>query len=615
MGEELKFDDYKNFDDVTAKYGKQKNIILPILYVLNEAAKKLNATDVRVDAVIMNGGMSRFYMVIDRLKEFFGFEPIVALNPDQAVARGAAVYHYFLHKYAAQLADEVQDELPEEIPAQSQTQTQFQTRPTTQSSIQIFRPKTSSTPRRDSSAGRRITAVDRSIGVMFEKEILNESFYLVTFGGNYEEIIPAGKELPYTSQKFTGFRLQPGKNVISVPIARREADGNYRIIAKGTIHLPERYSRMKYDVFVTFNIFMNEDKIIRMDAYTCRDERGLDIMDHYAATISIATNAEKNNVGSKIIARPGGYVNPRNQLNTIRSVSKSVDDAFSKRDNDAQSRYSKTLRLNVDSILAANNPKEFAEPLLQMLDDVKYSNEESLKLRLVTIARKIGANWTAEQKRRLARLCLGQLDEDIFNPGIRLNRSQGLKVNTKMQCIYTLSMCGSEDDLAQLTNLHNDERFRMANLYTHAVTKTDVDWIYYEFKKDCNKILHNLQSNIQISAHALGLAFKLDGRPTYSGIRREQIVNDMCNAIRSRNLNPVEITTCLKALGLLCDRRRANDLPQKVFDDVATLFKELGTIYGYTPASMSKVRSVAQKMINGEALTAEEEDSLLMKID
>jgi len=155
----------------------------------------------------------------------------------------------------------------------------------------------------------------------------------------------------------------------------------------------------------------------------------------------------------------------------------------------------------------------------------------------------------------------------------------------------------------------------MANLYTHAVTKTDVDWIYYEFKKDCNKILHNLQSNIQISAHALGLAFKLDGRPTYSGIRREQIVNDMCNAIRSRNLNPVEITTCLKALGLLCDRRRANDLPQKVFDDVATLFKELGTIYGYTPASMSKVRSVAQKMINGEALTAEEEDSLLMKID
>ena len=176
-------------------------------------------------------------------------------------------------------------------------------------------------------------------------------------------------------------------------------------------------------------------------------------------------------------------------------------------------------------------------------------------------------------------------------------------------------MCGSEDDIANLTNLHGDDRFRMANLYTHAVTKTDVDWIYYEFKKDCNKILHDMKSNIQISAHALGLAFKLDDRPTYSGIRREQIVNDLCNVIRSCKLNPVELTTCLKALGLVCDRRRANELPQSSFDAVAQLFRELGTLYGRAPAPLYKVQSVAQKMINGEALTAEEEDSLLMKID
>ena len=64
-----------------------------------------------VDAVIMNGGMSRFYMVINRLKKFFGFDPIVALDPDQAVARGAAVYHYFLHKYDKELAEEIQDNM------------------------------------------------------------------------------------------------------------------------------------------------------------------------------------------------------------------------------------------------------------------------------------------------------------------------------------------------------------------------------------------------------------------------------------------------------------------------------------------------------------------------
>ena len=592
MGEDLNFDDFKNLAAVTEKYGKQKNIILPILDVLNKAAQKLGAENVTVDAVIMNGGMSRFYMVINRLKKFFGFDPIVALDPDQAVARGAAVYHYFLHKYDKELANEVKDELPEETPAQIQP---------AKVPLQVIRPQ------------RNITAADRSIGVVFGRNILNESFYLVTFGGNYEEIIPAGKELPYTSNRFTGFRLPPGKNVISVPIARCEADGSYRIIAKGNIEFPEKYSRMKTDTFVTFSIFMNEDKIIRMDAATCRDERGLELMDHGTVTISIATGVEKG-VKTKLIAKFGGRVNPRSQLNTIRSLCRNVDDAFRRRSKDENVKFSATLKLNVNTILNASNHKEFAEPLLQMLDDTKNTREESFKLRCVIIARKIGADWTAQQKRRLARLCLYMLDEDIYNPGINLGRPGGLKMNTKIQCVYTLSMCGSDDDIAQLVNLHNNEKFRMANLYTHAITKTEIDWIYYEFKKDCAKVLSGLASGIQISAHALGVACKLDGRPMNCGIRREQIISDLCKVVRSRNLNNVEISVCLLAMGLICDRRAANTLDQKSFDEAEKLFQELNKIYDYNFVELfAKSQEVAQKMIQGGELTPEEEESLLMK--
>ena len=608
MGEELQFDDYKNLAEVTAKFGNRKNIILPILDVLKKAAVKLGTREVNVDAVLMNGGMSRFYMVINRLKKFFGFEPIVALNPDQAVARGAAVYHYFLHKYAAQLADEVKNELPEETPPQEQPVTQPQVSTTTQAPA----PRKFPTPRRNLPTDRKITSSDRSIFVDFQRELVNESFYLVTFGGNYQEIIPAGKELPYTSQKYTGFRLPPGKNMISVPIARCEADGSYRIIAKGTIQFPEKYSRMKFDVFVTFSIFMNEDKIIRMDAYTCRDERGFDVMDHGTATISIATSADKT-IGTKVIPTTGRYINPHTQLHTIRSLCRNVDNAFIAHNSDAHAKQSATLRLNVELILNAKNPKDFAEPLLKMFEDVKNTREESLKLRLATIARKIGTNWTADQKRRLAQLCLYQLDEDIYNPG--LIASQGLKVNTKIQCIYTLSMCGSENDLALLTNLHNNDKFRMANLYTHAMTKTEVDWIYYEFRKDCQKVLRGISNNIQISAHALGLAFKIDGRPTPSSIRREQIVNDLCNAIRSRNMNHNEIINCLKAIGLICDRRSVNELSPDAFEAVEKLFSELTGIYSVNVASFSKAQIVAQKMINGESLSEEEEESLLMKVE
>lgn len=596
MGDDLNFDDYKNLAAVAEKCGKQKNIILPILDVLKKASDKLGA-DIKVDAVIMNGGMSRFYMVINRLKKFFGFDPIVALDPDQAVARGAAVYHYFLHKYDKELADEVQNELPPETPVKK-----------------FFPQTTDAPPRRNFSSNRNITNADRSIGVVFGSNILNESFYLVTFGGNYEEIIPAGKELPYTSQRFTGFRLPPGKNVISVPIARTETDGSYRIIAKGNIEFPERYSRTKEDVFVTFSIFMDEDKIIRMDAATCRDERGRELMDHGTAEISIATGVEKG-PKTKLIARLGGKVNPRSQLNTIRSLCRNVDDAFRRRNKEDNVKYSATLKLNVNTILSATNHKEFAEPLLQMLDDAKNSREESFKLRCVVIARKIGADWTPQQKKRLARLCLHILDDEIYNPGINLGRPQGLKMNTKIQAVYTLSMCGSNDDISLLINLHNNEKFRMANLYTHAITKTEVDWIYYEFKKDCTKILSgSATSAIQISAHALGVAFKLDGRPTPSSIRREQIVSDLCKIIRSRNLNNVEISVCLLAMGLVCDRRSVNDISQNSFEDAEKLFGDLHKIYDENFAELfAKAQDVAQKMIHGGELSPEEEESLLMK--
>ena len=597
MGEELKFDDYKNLAAIDAH---KKNIILPILDVLKKASEKLKTDNFKVDAVIMNGGMSRFYMVINRLKKFFGFDPIVALDPDQAVARGAAVYHYFLHKYDKELAEDLREEKPAKLPAP----------PPLSYSRQNTRPNFLT--RRNLSSNRHITKADRSIGVVFGSNILNESFYLVTFGGNYEEIIPAGKELPYTSQRFTGFRLPPGKNIISVPIARAEADGTYKIIAKSNIVFPERYSRMKADTFVTFSIFMDEDKIIRMDAATCQDERGLYIMDHGTTEISIASGVEKG-PKTKLITRFGGRVNPKAQLNTIRSLCRNVDDAFRRRDKESNTKYSATLKLNVNTIISASNHKDFAEVLLQMLDDVKNTREESFKLRCVIIARKIGANWTAQQKRRLARLCLGQLDDELYNPGLTLGR--GLKMNTKIQCVYALSMCGSDDDIALLVNLHNNEKFRMANLYTHAITKTEIDWVYSEFKKDCDKVLAGLPTSaIQISAHALGVAFKIDGRPTNSTISREQIISDLCNVIRSRNLNSVEISVCILAIGMICDRRAANNLTQKTFDAAENLFNELNRIYSEDSVEIfAKAQYVAQKMIHGNALSAEEEESLLMK--
>ena len=102
MGEDFSFDDYKNFDEISKRHDTA-NIIFPVLDVLKKCADKSGSEDFKVDAVLMSGGMSNFYMVVNRLEKFFGFAPVVMPEPELSVARGAAVYHYFLHKYGENL--------------------------------------------------------------------------------------------------------------------------------------------------------------------------------------------------------------------------------------------------------------------------------------------------------------------------------------------------------------------------------------------------------------------------------------------------------------------------------------------------------------------------------
>ena len=73
------------------------NIIYPILDVLRKAEQKIGEMP-SVDAVLLNGGMTKFHTIQKRLETLFGFPPITAGDPDKAVARGAVVYHYDLHR-------------------------------------------------------------------------------------------------------------------------------------------------------------------------------------------------------------------------------------------------------------------------------------------------------------------------------------------------------------------------------------------------------------------------------------------------------------------------------------------------------------------------------------
>ena len=96
LAPELSMESLERFDCLgTQSY----NIIYPILDVLNKARMKLGHLP-HVDAVLLNGGMSKLFAVRERLEEFFGFAPLEVGDPDKSVARGAVVHHHALHKGA-----------------------------------------------------------------------------------------------------------------------------------------------------------------------------------------------------------------------------------------------------------------------------------------------------------------------------------------------------------------------------------------------------------------------------------------------------------------------------------------------------------------------------------
>ena len=104
MGENLniedvnKIDTFKNEEDI-------ENIVYPILDTLAKA--KLYNPNFKIDAIVLNGGMTRFYPIKQRVEKFFDIQAISVSNPDLAVAEGASYYHYCLHKYNIKKSNDI----------------------------------------------------------------------------------------------------------------------------------------------------------------------------------------------------------------------------------------------------------------------------------------------------------------------------------------------------------------------------------------------------------------------------------------------------------------------------------------------------------------------------
>lgn len=580
MAADLSYNDYKHIE----KISDTRNIIYPILDVLKKAASKLAVDDISVDAVIVNGGMSKFYMVTDRLKEFFGFDPVVALDPDQAVARGAAVYHYYLHKY-----EEIKDDM--------------KLLGNTDSAETISASIKESSEERVSSQAKASLAVPH-MAIQWGSNILNDCLYLGVKNGAVHEIIPTGAELPYTSEVMTGFKVEPSQNMIAIPIKSQNLDGTYRIIANGNISFRQRYYN---GAFVAFQIYMGSSKVITMRAWTSKDVAGTEKIEEGYAEIAI-DNGEKSRIKTKFLAPNGAKLQPRQEINNMLQLCQNYERCRNKQE---KNNIAKRIAACVNSICNAGNKEKFAPVVLEALGSV--SSEET-RQRLFTIARKVGQNWNESDKRRLATACMSQISADIN--GFLMG---GPKVSTNIQAIYTLSICANMDQLSKLASLHDTTRYLQACLYTHAKTRSDIQWLQDEFEADARKSLKCLGNNIQFSSYAIGVALRKEGSSgsILSAAAEGRIVQKLCEVVRSGNLSSEELTCCLLALGWICDQREnASELAPEIIREVYETIKDVDFFYNMLVVmKQDKAKTIAIKMVNGDLLDTEEEQFLLTKLE
>ena len=570
MRTDLKFEDYKKFEEIR----DTKNIIYPILDVLDKAAKKLKTDDLKIDAVIMNGGMSKFYMVTNRLEKFFGFAPISVLDPDLSVARGAAIYHNYLHKYESMQEDMLK------IGEMSAVE----------------------------NISNKIQPKERFSPIEWSKPILNDALYLGTRNDTHVMIVPTGAELPYKSEVMTGYRIMPGNDRIIFPIQRKNLDNTYRTIARGKIHFSRFY---KESCFVALQIYMGENKVIKLKAWSSQDEKGLYIIEEGNVDIVIGDESKIEN-GSKVIPQDGSKLNPIAELDAIEQKCRAFENIRVKNfgTQKKQSAIATQIKTLVQQVINAGNPNDFAEPILRGI--YKHSTEEFTK-RCFIIARRIGENWTKAQKRRLASLCMEQVTgelQGIFGFSHRGN------LNTKIQAIYTLHICASSDDIEQLTKLHRNDKFLSACLYVHAKTKTKINWIYEKFLADVESVLKHRSSGIQNSSHAMGVAFCDTNALTLDGVNRNTVLGKLNDVISHGGINSTELICCIIAAGCIGDQRNGTVINAGELQRSIDILENLHNIYDYEDYQKTvKAQEVALKLMRGQELDIDEERFLLEKLN
>lgn len=274
------------------------------------------------------------------------------------------------------------------------------------------------------------------------------------------------------------------------------------------------------------------------------------------------------------------------------------------------SSIAQDIRELTKNIIAASNRADFVQPVFNALAD-QYVHDEA-KMRLFTLSRRIANVYTPNDLKRLADICMKHLIPTIN--GSTTGYTRGTKVSSNSEAIYTLSICGSPEDMKCLFPLH--EKYTQQCLYAHSRTHTAVAWILAKFSDDANPKRLLLSKILPVSANAVAVALRNNSDCQVPKNQREKTLNEILTAIRSRKLNTNSLSTCIVALGTMCDTKTVpSPFSSEKIQEVKQCIDSIAYNYPSLASGVERNCDVALKMINGEDLSVDDEKFLLTKLE
>lgn len=338
------------------------NIIYPILDVLDKAG-----ADIHIDAVLLNGGMTKFYLIRERLKEFFGFEPLATSDPDLAVARGAVYYHYCLHKYQIRKMDhtETKTEVTGDTGSPEIKKSLFNT-----------------------------------------GTILNDSINLGLRGEYVSTLIPAGTELPYRSEEIRDrYKLEKSTNSIGIELFLGRGNTKNlpnRRIATRVVEFQNTYPA---NTPISFQIYINSMRMMTMEAWITDRPNTKTIMEMDMASLKGARKITKG------IGTVGKLkLNAKSEINELKNLAE-------RNKNRPDHELNKQITNILNAISQASNPEDFFDPCYAILQSCLQS--DVMMGYVYTIAIGFQDGWDADQKRQM--LTIAKRHFEAFSLSIRQN--------------------------------------------------------------------------------------------------------------------------------------------------------------------------------------------------